>query len=93
MTSPGTVLTAGDPHPPVGTVVLDATGATWVNDGCYPACWVDPYLRHAEVETWAKVAGSYGPVTVTHWGDDEDDYDRRCRGVHGLAEPTTLGAE
>lgn len=75
----GRFLTATDPHPPVGTQVVDALGSPWINDGCYPCCWVHPYLIHAGVETWTKVAGNYGPVVVTKWGDEDDEYDQWCR--------------
>lgn len=63
----GQILDSRDPQPPVGTVVKDAiTGALWENDGNYPAAWVCP---GDDPESWTKVAGNYGPVTVVEWGD------------------------
>jgi hypothetical protein len=64
-------LTSRDPEPPVGTLVRDDCGVTWLNDGCRPACWVQPGADEHDPETWTKVAGNYGPVTVMEWGDDE----------------------
>lgn len=68
-------LTASDPEPPPGTVVRDDCGVVWFNDGYHPCCWVEPGTEaHAEFhdpETWMKVAGNYGPVTVIEWGDGE----------------------
>ena len=71
----GRVLRAVDPEPPVGTVVRDDCGLTWVNDGHRPCCWVRPDLVAEGVndpETWTKIAGNYGPVTVLEWGEADD---------------------
>lgn len=62
-------LTSVDPEPPEGSVVEDSTGCQWEADDCPPACWTRvgaPFPR--EPETWTKVAGNYGPVTVLEWG-------------------------
>lgn len=70
----GVVLRAADPEPPAGSVVVDDCGLTWVNDGYRPTCWVRPDLTAEGVhdpESWAKVAGNYGPVTVVEWGEGE----------------------
>ena len=64
----GRVLTTADPEPPPGTVVRDATGCEWYrsDEGGY-------WLRRgrwdlADPESWVKIAGNYGPVTVLEWG-------------------------
>ncbi|MBD0743576.1 hypothetical protein BG418_18555 [Streptomyces sp. CBMA152] len=61
------VLTASDPEPPAGTVVRDDCGTIWKNDGHYPACWVEPDADVHDPESWTKIAGNYGPVTVIEW--------------------------
>lgn len=70
----GAALRAADPEPPAGSRVRDDCGAVWVNDGFRPACWVRPDLVAEGVhdpETWTKIAGNYGPVTVVEWGEGE----------------------
>lgn len=67
----GRVLSSSDPQPPAGTVVRDDCGTTWVNSGCYPAAWM-PLDREDDPESWTKVAGNYGPVTVIGWGTEGD---------------------
>lgn len=67
-----TSLTAADPEPPAGTVVRDATGCEW-----YRSDEGDYWLRQgrwdlADPESWVKVAGNYGPVTVLEQGGDLD---------------------
>lgn len=63
----GCVLSAADPQPPPGTVVRDDCGVTWINSGCYPAAWIHPD-GEGDPESWTKIAGNYGPVTVIEWG-------------------------
>jgi hypothetical protein len=58
------MLTSNDPEPPPGTFVRDALGTLWFNDGYYPCCWVQPYAEVHDPESWTKIAGNYGPVTV-----------------------------
>jgi hypothetical protein len=58
-----TVPTSAEPEPPAGTVVLDDCGLTWINSGYYPAAWMRTD-DEGDPETWTKVAGNYGPVTV-----------------------------
>ncbi|MDJ0342263.1 hypothetical protein QMK19_03555 [Streptomyces sp. H10-C2] len=55
----GRPLTSCDPEPPLGTMVL-CLGARWINlgDG-----WVQAD-GEGDPESWAKIAGNYGPVTV-----------------------------
>lgn len=65
----GTVLTSADPEPPVGTLVTDDCGGTWVNSGEY-LHWVR-IDRGDDPESWAKIAGNYGPVTIKSWSDDD----------------------
>jgi hypothetical protein len=64
----GDILTAADPEPPRGTVVRDDCGILWQNDGprYRPACWTQVDAEVHDPETWRKIAGNYGPVTVTH---------------------------
>lgn len=64
----GQILDSCDPQPPVGTVVKDSAGGwLWANDGS-PVCpWVTG-LPGGDPESWTKVAGNYGPVTVVKWG-------------------------
>lgn len=59
-------LTASDPEPPPGTVVIDADGRKWRS-------WIDSWPCHwlledgderSDPESWIKVAGNYGPVQV-----------------------------
>jgi hypothetical protein len=61
--TPPTVLTSADPEPPAGTFVRDHCDVIWASDGCYPTAWVR-VDRRGDPETWTKVAGNYGPVTV-----------------------------
>lgn len=65
----GRKLTTADPEPPSGTVVRDSCGADWErrdgDDGWWQTeCYGDP-------ESWVKIAGNYGPVTVVEWGETE----------------------
>ncbi len=66
--APGRTLTASNPEPPPGTLVRDDCGTVWVNDGHRPCCWVQPDAEVHDPESWRKVAGNYGPVTVIEWG-------------------------
>lgn len=80
MTTVGTVLTSSDPEPPMGTIVAMENGQLWVNFGYYPCAWMRPGSSggsYDDVETWTKVAGNYGPVTVKVWGWD-DAYETWC---------------
>lgn len=64
----GRTLSAADPQLPAGAVVSDACGTRWVNSGRRLA-WIS--LDHdGDPESWEKVAGNYGPVTVIRWGDE-----------------------
>ncbi len=65
-------LTAKDPEPGLGAVVTDATGADWIhtlsnNGGGYWLRWPD---LDGDPESWVKVAGNYGPVTLEGSGHD-----------------------
>lgn len=71
----GRRLTARDPEPPMGSVVLNDCGIVWLNDGYAPCCWVRPDLVARDIhdpETWRKIAGNYGPVTIKRWGWTEE---------------------
>lgn len=63
----GDILTTADPEPPVATIV-ECLGEKWGNLGEY---WV-AMDRDGGPETWNKIAGNYGPVTVVAVGR------RRC---------------
>lgn len=64
-------LAASDPQPPPGSVVRDDCCQRWVNSGCYPSAWM-PVDGDGDSESWTKVAGNYGPVTVIEWGSDDE---------------------
>lgn len=73
-------LTFSDPQPPVGTLVRDDCGREWENSGVYPCAW-EP-AGGGDPETWVKVAGNYGPVTVIEWGEGD-----RCSECGKLMKP------
>jgi hypothetical protein len=59
-------LTSSDPEPPPGTVVRDDCGVTWERHGEDEGNY---WLRvdgdgDSDPESWTKIAGNYGPVTV-----------------------------
>jgi hypothetical protein len=63
------VLTSSDPQPPPGTVVRDDLGRTWeLCDEAEGGLW---WRTDADddPESWTKIAGNYGPVTVLEWGE------------------------
>lgn len=55
------MLTSNDPEPAVATVVRDAFGRKWRR-------WPEGYWLNEDAEddpeSWVKVAGNYGPVTL-----------------------------
>lgn len=64
------VLTSADPEPPAGTVVRDDLGREWGRDWDGGAA---PWTRTDgtdDPESWTKVAGNYGPVTVIEIPED-----------------------
>lgn len=62
--APVTVLTAADPEPPPGAVVRDGCGVTWRRDlDGGSVCWTRAD-GGGDPESWGKIAGNYGPVTV-----------------------------
>lgn len=73
LTGPARILTSSDPEPPAGTVVRDCWGRTW------ELAWEDEggmwWRTDADddPESWTKVAGNYGPVTVLEEGGDDDN--------------------
>ena len=75
----GAVLTSRDPEPCGGHTVRDDTGCIWYRDTLYegPANWSymqgeGPRCWQSDHETWTKVAGNYGPVTVIKSADVDD---------------------
>jgi hypothetical protein len=66
------VLTSTDPEPPAGTIVRDDLGTRWQrygeDEGDY---WLQVGDDRADPESWTKIAGNYGPVTVLEWGEPE----------------------
>jgi hypothetical protein len=68
----GAELTSRDPEPPEGSIVT-CLGRQWQHDGdeYRPSCWsCDDYPN--DPETWTKISGNYGPVTLVRWGDDPE---------------------
>lgn len=59
-------LTSADPEPKLGTVVRDSAGVLWyrteANYG--DTYWIRIDQPGGDPESWAKVAGNYGPITV-----------------------------
>lgn len=80
MTTADRTLTSSDPQPPVGTLVRDDCGREWENSGVYPCAW--ELAGGGDPESWVKVAGNYGPVTVIEWGDGD-----RCSECGKLMRP------
>lgn len=64
----GQRLTAADPEPPWGTVVRTDGGVKWRRYDEEPgvANWLPEVVSDysPDPESWVKVAGNYGPVTV-----------------------------
>ena len=63
------VLTSADPEPPPGTIVRDRLGRTWeLADEDEGGLW---WRTDADddPESWTKIAGNYGPVTVLERGE------------------------
>lgn len=61
-------LTSADPEPPPGTIVRDDLGTEWeLSDEDEGGLW---WRTDADddPESWTKVAGNYGPVTILEWG-------------------------
>lgn len=86
----GSVLTTADPEPPVGTIVL-CLGEKWGNLGDY---WVA--MDRDGQESWNKIAGNYGPVTVLAVGRTRrcapeacDEYD----GIHSYGDGCAMAVE
>jgi hypothetical protein len=64
------ILTSADPEPAPGSVVRDDCGLEWRRD--YDGgrvCWSRTDVE-ADPESWTKIAGNYGPVTVLELGQD-----------------------
>lgn len=55
----GTRLTAADPEPPEGTVVVDVNGYLWIHTPPDVSPWATE-----TVETWAEFAERHEPVVV-----------------------------
>lgn len=67
----GQRLTSADPEPPWGTIVCTDGGVKWRRYDEEPgvANWLPEmaapdYSPNPDPESWVKVAGNYGPVTV-----------------------------
>ncbi|MCW2890993.1 MAG: hypothetical protein JWO75_482 [Actinomycetia bacterium] len=64
-------LSSSDPEPPVGTIVQDgAGGLRWINTG-RRLHWIALDDDYDDPESWTKIAGNYGPVTVIEWGGEQ----------------------
>lgn len=57
------LLTLRDPEPPPGTVVRDCHGDEWRRSDEDLKLWWQTRVD-GDPESWAKIAGNYGPVTV-----------------------------
>jgi hypothetical protein len=61
-------LTADDPEPAVGSVVLDAHGQAWQREDGYPLIrWVSS--GDVAGFEWTHVASEFGPVRLIHDGE------------------------
>lgn len=72
-----TKLTSTDPEPPPGTLVRDDLGYYWERDEdddrrTWHPVMIDRAIRDDDPESWTKVAGNYGPVTVIELGAGYD---------------------
>ena len=56
-------MTSRDPEPPMGTIVRDARGRRWHRFDDETNAWIQ-LDDDDDVESWIRVAGNYGPVTV-----------------------------
>lgn len=74
----GRTMTGSDPEPPPLTLVRDVDGKQWcrVLAGEY---WISE--QSADPESWTKIAGNYGPVTVLEWGVASDSRSAGDAGV------------
>ena len=62
-------LTSSDPQPGWGVIVRDVDGREWENTGGEEGSWANWQQTDAtqpDPETWIKVAGNYGPVTLVY---------------------------
>lgn len=68
-----TQFTSADPEPPPYTTVETQGGERWTRQpDMWPGSWLMDRLEgDGDPETWTKVAGNYGPVTVIEWGDPD----------------------
>ena len=57
-------LTSLSPEPAVGSIVRDPMGARWIREFEAGAGWRMLAQPAGDVESWTKVAGNYGPVTL-----------------------------
>lgn len=70
---PGAKLTSTDPEPSPGALVRDDLGYYWERGEdddrrmWYPVM-DDRAIRDDDPESWTKIAGNYGPVTVIELG-------------------------
>lgn len=64
------VLTSADPEPPPGTIVRDSCAGEWQRgyDEDNEPGWVRTDIDGSDPESWFKIAGNYGPVTVLEPG-------------------------
>lgn len=55
-------LTSSDPEPPIGSQVTDDLGRRWYRE--VEGYWLQVEHLDWDPESWVKVAGNYGPVTL-----------------------------
>jgi len=66
---PGTKLTSNDSEPTVGTVVVTQDDGVWLRFDGEGRSWTR-LGDSDDTESWTRVAGNYGPVTVLTTGAD-----------------------
>jgi hypothetical protein len=62
-------LTATDPEPDVDAIVRDALGRQWIRAHENSSGWLQLAHLDGDYESWTKVAGNYGPVTLERGRD------------------------
>lgn len=65
-------LDSSDPEPPIGSTVRDDLDRLWTRDEHSPACWTMDDYPDSDPESWTKVAGNYGPVSLVEEGQRDE---------------------
>lgn len=69
-----TSLSSTDHEPPPGSIVRDVRDVLWRRGSMETWLPIDETGAYTndDAETWTRVAGNYGPVTVVTWGGDDE---------------------